>query len=203
MQAQHQAAFFQTAQKFTCWIALREPNPLAERWFGRNGYRPKGPDCKARTADHPEHHWAGLVVNPLLVPEAFLPGSRNGAVEKWRKFLNGGRLPGGFACLAAGLERGLVRQKGLAIFADYDLMTLVKSDQKGAFLFTSNADELSLMAKVIPELNRLLGIEMIQHGPEFDPGFDGLGARARETILYFGPSHRFQTGISSMPEKGH
>jgi hypothetical protein len=207
MLLQHKEAFFQTAQQFKCWIGLREPNPLAERWIGRNGYRPKGHDCEAKTADNPAHCWAGLVVSPLLLPDAFKQDSHQSSIflarEKWRKFLLLGRMPAGFTCSETGLEKGIVRQKGQAIFADYDLMTILKSDDKGSFLFTSDSDELILMKQVIPKINNLIGIEMIQHGPEFDPGFDGLGARERERILYFGPGRRFQEGISSMPKGGH
>ena len=208
----HQEVFYTAAETYTCWIALREPNPLAERWIGRNGFRPKGHDCEAKTADNPAHRWAGLVVSPVLLPEAFRQdGGVNSslylALEKWRTFLSLGRLPAGFTCADSGLEKGVVRQNGLAIFADYDLMTLVKSDKKGSFLTTTDADELALMDKVIPHLNNSFGtklfeLKMIQHGPEFDPNFYGLGARAREQILYFGPGHRFQIGTSSMRNEG-
>lgn len=203
MLAQHREAFFQTAQKFTCWIALREPNALAERWIGRNCYRPKSEHCKAKTADNSAHRFGGLVVNPLLVPEAFLLQSRPDAVTKWKQFLASAPASQGFSWAETGLEKGIVRQKGGAIFADYDLMTIIKSNQAGDYLFTTNADELVLMRLVIPEINRRIGLDMIQHGPEFDPGFNGLGAREREFVLYFGPGNRFQTGLSSMPKSGH
>ena len=194
------------AQQFKCWIALREPNALAERWIGRSGFRSKGHDCEAKTADNPAHRWAGLVVNPVLLPDAFLQDSLEASVflalEKWRNFLQLGRLPLGFTCAESGIDKGVVRQNGLAIFSDYDLMTLVRSNEKGAFLTTSDADELTLMGQVIPRLNQLFGIPMVQHGPEFDPTFNGLGARARERILYYGPGRRFDVGISSMAKEG-
>jgi len=198
MLTQHKEAFFQAAQQFKCWIGLREPNPLAERWIGRSGFRPKGENCKAKTADNPTHRWAGLVVSPVLMPDAFMQDSLQASVfqalEKWKDFLQLGRLPIGFTCSDSGLEKGVVRQNGQAIFADYDLMTIVRSDEKGSYLFTSDANELVLMKQVIPRINQLIGIEMIQHGP---------GARASERVLYFGPGRRFELGLSSMPKKGH
>src|SRR5712691_4759840 len=99
MRPDHAQVFFDAARQCTCWIGLREPNPLADRWIGRPGYIPKGENCKAKTADNPTFPFAGLVVDPTTRPEAFEAETLAAAVDTWNhKFLKGGHLPGGFTC---------------------------------------------------------------------------------------------------------
>jgi hypothetical protein len=201
MRPEHKEAFFLAAQQFTCWIGLREPNPLADRWIGRPGYAPKPEECKAKTADNPAHRLAGLVVDPVLCPQAFKADTRQVAVEKWQKaFLTAGRLPGGFTRIEHGPDAGLVKYQGAALFADFDLMAINRSNARGEFLQTSNEEEEQLFALVQPELNRRLGAPMIQHGAEF-MWDKGVGAREFEYVLWFGPGRRFNRWPSSMPTK--
>ena len=199
----HKEIFFQLAQQFTCWIGLREPNPLSDRWCGRAGYRPKGEECKAKTADQPDFRFAGLVVDPTLCAEAFTDESLPAALETWKtKFLIGDQMPGGFSRMESGPEKGLVRQQGQAIHADYDLMAISKSNERGEHLFTTNSEERALFNKVGKQLNRRFGTVMIQHGSEF-MWMGGVGARESEFVLWFGPARRFIRGLSSMPKGGH
>jgi hypothetical protein len=194
---------FDAAQKFSCWIGLREPNDLSAKWIGLRGYTPKGEDCKAKTADNPAHKFAGLVVDPKLCPAAFKTGTVATAVETWEeKFLVNGRLPGGYARAEGGPEIGLVRFNGLAIYADFDLMAICNSNVKGEFLPTTNADEEKLFAQVEPVLNRGFGAKLIQHGAEF-MWEGGVGARELEYVLWFGPGQKFKRDVSSMPKGGH
>ena len=53
-------------------------------------------------------------------------------------------------------------------------------------------------ADVIEQLNRRIGgLAMIQHGPEFEY-MAGVGAAAKERVLWFGPRWQFSMGVSSM-----
>ena len=199
----HKEIFFQAAQEFTCWIGLREPNELSDRWVGKKGFRPKGEECKAKTADDPDFQFAGLVVDPEICPEAFTDETREAAIACWKtKFLIGGALPPGFARTTSGAEKGLVRQQGQAIFADFDLMAVSRSNERGEHLFTSNLEERLLFGKLERFLNQRLGAPMIQHGSEF-MWEGGVGAREFEQVFWFGPGRRFKLAFSSMPKGGH
>jgi hypothetical protein len=200
----HKDIFFDAAQQFTCWIGLREPNELSDRWVGKRGYRPKGEACKAKTSDNEDFPFAGLVVDPILCPTAFSSEKAlKDAQECWNtKFLVGGNLPPGFGRLESGPEKGLVRQQGQAIHADYDLMAISRAGQRGEHLFTSNAEEKALFAKVGAYLNQRFGTPLIQHGTEF-MWDGGVGARESEYVLWFGPGRKLMRTQSSMPKGGH
>ena len=203
MRRDHEETFLGAADKCTCWIGLREPNPLSDRWIGRAGYIAKPESCKAKTADNPQFRLAGLVVDPIVEPAAFKRGTLYQAVDTWKtKFLVGGRLPTGYSCVSTGPEKGLVKLDGSAIFADYDLMTIVRSNDRGDWLFTSEAEQRTLFATLEPLLARGLGMKMIQHPTEF-MWKGGLGARETERVLWFGPGRRRYDGVSSMPRAGH
>src|SRR2546421_47797 len=99
MRETYKNAFFDAAQSYTCWMGVREPNPLSEQWIGRACYTPKMEACKAKSADNETHRLAGLVVNPVACGDAFRPESRAAAVDTWEhKFLVGGHLPPAFTC---------------------------------------------------------------------------------------------------------
>ena len=203
MQEKHKNVFFSAADKFTCWIGLREPNELSGKWIGLPNHEPKGETCKAKSADNGNHRFGGLVVDPVLCPEAFRPDSLPAAIKTWKqKFLIGGRLPDGFARAEHGMERGLLKHNGNAIYADFDLMAINRSNFQGDFLPTSLSEQQSLFASVEPVLNLGLGAKLIQHGAEF-MWDKGLGARESEWVLWFGPGRRFRQVMSSMPQAGH
>ena len=203
MRQDHKNVFFMTAEQFTCWIGLREPNELSGKWIGLPRYEPKGESCKAKTADNAAHRFGGLVVDPVLCPEAFRPDTIQAAVRTWQqKFLTAGRLPAGFARTEIGPEKGLVRHNGSAIYADFDLMAINRSNTQGDFLPTSLIEQKELFANVEPVLNRGLGAKLIQHGAEF-MWDKGVGARESEFVLWFGPGQRFRQTLSSMPQGGH
>jgi hypothetical protein len=222
MREKHKESFFEVAERFTCWIGLREPNRLADNWIGRTGAIPKPESCKGKTSDNPSFPFAGLVTDPYLVPDAF-KGTLQDAKTAWGKFATGRRLPSGYTVVEEGREKGLVKLNGKFIFADYDLMAICGSSEDGNFLFTrsrsdmaaekdrkkhyeklSDLDERSeaeaLFEKVKPALNSKFGVDMIQHGAEF-MWRKGVGARASEWVYWFGPGHRFDRSLSSMPPK--
>jgi hypothetical protein len=195
--------FFDAADAHTCWIGLREPNPLSERWIGQRGYTPKMMDCKAKTADNPTHRLAGLVVDPTRCPDAFRTESLAAAKHTWKeKFLKNGVLPIGFEVSKLATERGLVRYKGQAIYADFDLMAINRANENGDFVPTSESEETALFNLVAPMLNAQFGVDMVQHGAEF-MWTGGVGARESEYVYWFGPGRRFRVAPSSMPHGGH
>jgi hypothetical protein len=203
MRPDHVLAFKTVADRFTCWIGLREPNPLGEKWIGNAACMPKPETCKAKTADNPGFPQAGLVVDPSTRPEAFLPASRPEALRKWTmEFAKGGRLPTGYTTVTRGPEQGLVKLRGKSLYADFDLMALLRSDASGAKLHTSQGEQAQLFAQVAPALNQLLRVELIQHGAEF-MWLGGVGARESEWVLWFGPGGRLERHASSMPRGGH
>jgi hypothetical protein len=203
MRDDHRDVFFKTADQCGCWIGVREPNPLADTWIGKSGYVPKGLGCKAKTSDNPAFRFAGLVVDPTARPEAFKKETLAEARETWtKKFLKGGRVPPGFTCAPSGPERGLVKFGGSAIYADYDLMAISRSNERGEWLFTDQAQQAELYAKVEPLLRTGLGAPMVQHPTEF-MWDQGVGAREAEWVLWFGPGRRFNRWQSSMPKGGH
>lgn len=203
MREDHRDVFFKTADKCGCWIGVREPNPLADNWIGKAGYVPKGLSCKAKTADNATFRFAGLVVDPTARPEAFKTETLAEARETWtKKFLKGGRVPAEFTCMQIGPERGLVKYRGSAIYADYDLMAINRSNERGEMLFTDQAQQAELYAKVEPLLRQGLGVPMVQHPTEF-MWDKGVGAREFEYVLWFGPGRRFNRSPSSMPKGGH
>ena len=224
MREKHKDAFFEVAEQFMCWIGLREPNRLADKWIGKSGSIPKPEKCKGKTADNPSFPFAGLVTDPNLMPDAFKDSKTlKDAETAWGKFAIGRRLPSGYTVLEEGKEKGLVKFNGKFIFADYDLMAICRSSKEGNFLFTksrsdmtteeeqkkhyedlSDNDERSeaeaLFEKVKPVLNSKFGMDMIQHGAEF-MWRKGVGARSSEWVLWFGPGQRFDRSLSSMPPK--
>jgi hypothetical protein len=204
MRQDHISVFLDVANNAQCWIGLREPNPLSDKWVGKAGYRPKGEKCKAKTADNPMFDFAGLVVDPTARPEAFKKESLRAATDTWKQkfILANGKLPPGFSLAKAAQHRGLVQHSGLFVYADYDLMAIQRSNPKGEWLPTAQKDVRDLFAKVKPALNKGLHAPLIQHGAEF-MWDQGVGAREQEWVLWFGPGKRVNRWPSSMPHGGH
>jgi hypothetical protein len=88
MPLRHVEAFKRAAGYFKVWILVRRGNRESLRWIGKDGYIPKLLDCKAKTADRDftGKECAGLVVSPILMPEAFTPEKLHKALEEWPKF---------------------------------------------------------------------------------------------------------------------
>jgi len=193
--AQYKKVFFDVAHQYTCWIGLREPNPLSLPWVGQAGYAPKPETCKAKSADKPGHKYAGLVVNPKTCRDGFTARTLQLAIDTWdHKFAPGGRVPSPYK-----LDGDLVKLNNNAIHADFDLMAIVRSNAAGDFLETPMMIQEELFRVVKPALNNCLGSPMIQHGAEF-MWDTGVGARASEFVLWVGPGRRFRQSISSMPQ---
>jgi hypothetical protein len=204
MLAHHKEAFFKAADTLNCWIGLREPNELSDRYIGKGGYVAKNENCKAKSADNPAYQYKGLVVNPELCPEAFLASSLPEAQKKWKSFAAG--MPAGFSYKQSGALKGLVKFNGKSIHADFDLMYVSKADGSGKMIFTTTQEQHELSRKAATLLNSLLGADMILHGAEL--GWKGdtknnirVGARESENIWSFGPKKQFRQDVSSMSDK--
>src|SRR5581483_4020313 len=86
MPAKHIEGFKRAAAKFKVWILLRRGNPQSLKWIGVPGYAPKMLDCKAKTAEFDVNgpdSTAGLVVSPLLLPQAFGQVKLGKALKEW------------------------------------------------------------------------------------------------------------------------
>lgn len=197
MEEEHRDVFWDAADIFECWIGVREPNPYSQDYQNFSDAIPKPEECKAKTSDNPECDLRGLVVSPIERPDAFQGGSIQRARDTWNnQFLVDGKVPAGFTVEKGGADHGLVRLNGMKIFADYDLMTLVPSNDRGEYLDADAEDVAALAMQVEHFVNRRLPKPMIQHGPEFL--FDGVGAKHGEFVLWFGPGRRFHIGPSSV-----
>lgn len=194
MREHHRELFFLAAEEFSCWVGLREPNSLAERWIGDPACVPKPVTCKAKTADSPVFHFSGLVANPHVCGSAFMNPVQ--AMHSWEDFTKSG-LPKGYSIVESGEEKGLLKFDGCKIYADFDLMAIVKSNSKGEFLRTPSSVQADLFQKLKAFLNQRLPAPMIQHGAEF-MWAEGVGARESENVFWFGPGGKFQVARSSM-----
>ena len=194
------------------------PNALSAKWIDRPGFRPphgvpdavsKGSNCAAKTADNPDHPLAGLVVSPVAVPNAFLPGSLRRALDAWNEFAPAGQPRNGFTVDKDGDWAGCVRTSGRLIHSDYDLMSICRVNRDGGFLAMNHLrapgptnhsaarEELEQLSNVvIRDLNARLQFCMVQHGPEFL--YDGVGAKPLEYCYWFGPGNRLEIFLSSM-----
>ena len=197
----HIDAFYIVADRLSCLIGLRQPNTLSDKWIGKPGYIPKAQKCKAKTANNPKFELGGLVVNPFLLPDAFVTESLSGAKNKWTNgFLESGKLPPGFSCAEEGSEKGLLKYEDCPIHADYDLMYVCKADRYGKTVVSDFGEQKKLVLNVQTQLNILLGIPMIQHGTEM--GWDGgVGAAEREMIYSFGPGRSGAPPFESVVSK--
>jgi len=192
MLPRHIQIFKEVADEISCWIALREPNNLSDPYIQDVRFVSKAMECKAKSADNKkEKKYAGLVVNPFMVPQAFT--NPKAAQETWKKkFEINGQLPQGYECDS----EGFVTQFGSKIHADYDLMYICEVDENGRILKTDLAKSRELHAKIQFAINAKCGKVMIQHGAEFD--WEGKGCRDEEMIYSFGPKGRMSMDRSYM-----
>jgi len=192
------------------WILVRATNENSLQYIGRAGYVPKPKECKPKTADFTQH--AGLVVCPILLPQAFNSVKLIKATKIWNQWANRdanapknvdslGTLPAGFSVDAKlHSERyGCLRFGGNLIHGDYDLFDVVDplNPTRWIALATSNGklaeDMISeLQIKVKGPLNALLGVDMIQHGVQA-----AFGTFEDERVLAFGPKGETLTFTSA------
>ena len=183
---------FEQVARTGFWILVRGTNENSFRYIGEVGFVPKPLTCKAKTADAGEQ--AGLVISPKLRPEAFTNPAK--AKKYGNQMLSS---PGNQKSLPEGYEvdsgkqpcyHGCLRYRGNLIHADYDLFDVVSPDapRRLLALYSVNGEPASNMttgikAKVQIPLNKLLGVDMVQHGVHVAFGtFDD-----DDIVLAFGP----------------
>ena len=134
IRAEDQTIFAQVAELMKVWILVRGTNKASLRFIGKSGYSPKPVECKAKTADQGGEK-AGLVVCPILDPNAFSKGTKTEkalaawadfAGEKWSQDTPLAGLPTGFDIETAKTSYyGCVRKNGMYLHGDYDLYDVV------------------------------------------------------------------------------
>ncbi len=151
----HFMAFVAAAQKFNCYILLRETGRASLSWVGKRGYTGKRADMKAKTANlnFGHHSVAGLVCSPLLRPEVFTPDRLPSALKEWQKSCHLITVPSGktgfddntqprgcltpyivqtnpnhkhYGCVAL-VEMGLLTPR--YVHGDYDLYAIISAEQ--------------------------------------------------------------------------
>ncbi len=191
MRVQDRMAFAQAARTFNCWILVRRTNPDSLKYVGLPGYTPKPIDCKAKTANNPSHPLAGLVVDPVRVPQAFESDKLPKVKQCWEAFSssvmgNGGR----YAVVTENVSRhfGCVTLGGKFVHGDYDLKDIILADQLHRNL--ASVEMLQgqphmrgpRVLQVQQFVNARIGADMVQHGGEAQ-----FADHADEPIDCFGP----------------
>ncbi|MBK8977030.1 MAG: hypothetical protein IPM29_14035 [Planctomycetes bacterium] len=177
MRPQDIRVFKEVARDFDVWILVRETNEASLRWIGEPGFTPKPIDCKAKTADIGP--LAGLVVDPYRRRDCISEARRGKARDCWADFEKvlradrERRVPEWGVRDAPGDEfHGAVTFRGSYVHGDYDLKDVIDAEH-----FARNLGVHDTLRgqkhvwspeyrRVRDELNRRLGIEMIQHGAE-------------------------------------
>jgi hypothetical protein len=197
MRQQDQVVFAQAARQFRVWILVRRTNPHSLQYIGKEGYRPKPIECKAKTADQDcgSSRCAGLVVDPTLLADVFLPVKRPGALKEWSDFCRAQAIgePGTHSRYSVDVDAkskhyGCLMLGGAYIHGDYDLKDIVLADRPRGNLAAVESlnGQLHMRGpRLIPVQNYIndrIGTEMIQHGgdAQFKDHSDG-------TIDVFGP----------------
>src|ERR1700712_2188266 len=94
MRPQDKSIFKDAAKTLNLWILVRATNGHSLKYIGMAGYKPKGIDCKAKTAyfDIGNVRLAGLVTSPFIQPKAFTLYKLPDAKMQWKKmeYLIGG-----------------------------------------------------------------------------------------------------------------
>ena len=210
-------AFWEAAEKHSCWISLRRPNESAFQWIGQGNYIGKPASCGAKTADNGVHPFAGLVVDPRICPTAYKDQLE--AIKKWNDaFPNG--LPFHFWVNTFPEHKGKLMYsgdpkypKGAFLHADFDLMSIVPVKKDGSKIaysghipepkkgrklpdYQGDALKLERLGKRIQStINALVGSIVVQHGPEFL--YWDIGAAPSEYLLWFGPRGECEVRQSS------
>ena len=204
-----EAAKPEVIHKEGLWILVRRTNSDSLKYIGRASHRPKGRDCKAKTAtsNFGGYQHAGLVVDPILCPRAFAPERRNRAVEEWNDFIaahplspwrtaNGRSLPPSHqptCCVntdAADRDHyGCLVYRNSYLHGDYDLYDIILPDQptRNLALVGPDPDDPWTRGKYLTAVanfvNRRIKVDMVLHGAQAQ----GFGHDDGGPIDVFGP----------------
>lgn len=175
------------------WILVRRTNPASLKYIGRPGYSPKPLDCKPKTADQDVagSQLAGLVVDPILRPQAFSPGKLPDAQDKWRQYSAAMLASGRYSVDKQDPQSptyGLLRLGRDALHGDYDLYDIIDPSQAQRNLA---AVETMLgqphrrgpfFLSVQQFVNSRIRVGMLQHGGEMQ-----FADHTEQSIDAFGP----------------
>ena len=201
IRAEDQTVFAQVAEQMKVWILVRGTNKASLKFIGKPGYSPKPVECKAKTADQGGEK-AGLVVCPILDPDAFSKGKKTEkalaawadfAGKQWSQSTPVTGLPAGFDIETARTAYyGCVRKNGKYLHGDYDLYDVIDpEDPTGgrrveklingvAVLYTAKslAAHLALNARFRETCNA----NLVQHGDQLS-----YGTHTDDLIIAFPP----------------
>ena len=111
---------------YVACILVRDTNVASLKFIGLSGFRPKPIECKAKTANAHGHRFSGLVVSPLMLPEAFRPNDLINAKKNWLDFEKVMRSRSNcWTVRQDGDLRGCVELNGKLLHGDYDLFDVI------------------------------------------------------------------------------
>jgi hypothetical protein len=187
-------AFSQAARQFSCWILVRRTNKDSLRFIGKAGFVPKPIDCKAKTANNSKHRFAGLVVDPGLVPDAFDPNKLNSVKSTWSEFETVLKTSKRYTVETDKRDDhfGCVKLNGNCIHGDYDLKDVILVNHMHRNL--ASVEQMHgqrhmrgpLFFKIQQFVNARIGIDMVQHGGEAQ-----YADHSDEPIEMFGPGGEY------------
>lgn len=175
MRTEDLEVFRAAAVEFKCWLLVRDTNESSLKYVGQAGYVPKPIDCKAKTANRAGHPLAGLVVDPVRVPEAFKPEALHRVQLTWQSFADTvmrGSLRYSVVTDESSAIFGCVLLHGSKLHGDYDLKDIVpvaRERQNLALVGELHGQKHMrgpLFYKIQSFVNGRIGAEMVQHGGE-------------------------------------
>ncbi|MEX0792947.1 MAG: hypothetical protein WD045_07395, partial [Pirellulaceae bacterium] len=194
MRPQDKQVFLEATHTLGLWILVRRTNPASLRYIGLPGYQPKPLDCKPKTADRDvgNARLAGLVVDPVLCPQAFSATKLVDATDKWKRYsppmLRSGRYSVDNKDPRSPTY-GLLRLGRDALHGDYDLYDIIDPAQAQRNLAAVETllgqphRRGAFFTKVQSFVNTRIGVPMIQHGGEMQ-----YADHSEQSIDAFGPA---------------
>ena len=190
MRTQDKMVFAACAVAMRYWILVRRTNPESLKYIGVDGFVPKPIDCKPKTAD--KGKFAGLVVSPDIVKEAFNDQKAEDALKYWKDFKTTSLADQGrgysvdakpdspyYGCVLLGFNK---------IYGDYDLYDVVDPAQarRNFAIVDTMHGQLHMrspyMYKVMAWINERIGAPVVQHSGEAQ-----YKDHTDQTIDAFGP----------------
>ena len=193
IRTQDKQKFAATAAKIGVWVLVRGANPKSLDYIGRGDCVPKPVDCKAKTAQLGFN--AGLVMSPEDAPSAF-EDIANVKLAWKTKFspLKFSPRKDHYSIEQTGVRKGCVKLDGKYIYGDYDLKAVVVPGHESATVAlvtelhgVQNVRRGPKFYEVQSEVNRAIGVEMVQHGAD-----DEFTGHADESIFVFGPVGQYE-----------
>lgn len=174
------------------WILVRRTNPASLDYIGRPGFVPKPIDCKPKTADFGK--FAGLVISPQLVQNAFSKSKQPKAEEAWTKFQ---KEKSNRYTVDENPESewyGCLLLNGQKLHGDYDLYDIVdpRNARRNFAIVDTLHGQLHMRSPWLDEIqkwiNDRVGAEVVQHSGEVQ-----YSDHSDQTLDVFGPKGEYFT----------